>query len=216
MVSNPWSRVTGQYLTEVTTRARKNGRAWLGWYCSRYYNTGGSKHEGCRGAVPYEELTHAVRSALDPAAIQREVVAYLSTIKLTDPYIERTRLAADLAKTEKEADNLASAIGLGGNLPVLVGKLKSATARVDGLKASLAAQETLADQAATLDPEDLADALRLSQEGREDLTADREILRSLGVSITVDQSIKEARVRGTIGKVVEARLSSGVQLMCAW
>jgi site-specific DNA recombinase len=203
---------------KLSTRSRKGGRPWLGWYCSRYYGHGNSKHEGCRGAVPYEELTHAVRSALDPEAIQQEVIRYLFSIPATDVTARET-LAVDLAKAAKEVDNLADAIGQGGDLPVLVARLKAATARVGGLRAALAAQETLADQAASLDPEDLVEALRLSQEGVPDLTADRSVLRSLGVIVTVDRELKEAIIKGTVGKVVAARLggpSSGVPLTCAW
>jgi site-specific DNA recombinase len=143
---------------KLSTRSRKGGKPWLGWYCSRYYGHGNSKDEGCRGAVAYEELTHAVRSALDPAAIQQEVLAYLSTIKLTDPDIERARLGVELAKAEKEEGNLAEAIAQGGDMPVLVARLKAASTRVEGLRASLVSQEAVAEQAASLDPEEFAEA----------------------------------------------------------
>jgi hypothetical protein len=203
---------------KLSTRSRKDGKPWLGWYCSRYYGHGNSKDEGCRGAVAYEELTHAVRSALDPAAIQQEVLAYLSTIKLTDPDIERARLGVELAKAEKEEGNLAEAIAQGGDMPVLVARLKAASTRVEGLRASLVSQEAVAEQAASLDPEEFAEALRLSQEGREDLSADRRVLRSLGVTITINRELREALIMGNVHKVIAARLAatSDVALTCAW
>jgi hypothetical protein len=119
---------------------------------------------------------------------------------------QRDRIATNLAKFEKEADNLANAIGLGGDIPVLVAKLKTASARVEGLRASLASAQTVADRWGELDPEDLADALKLSRDGSPDLTADRSVLRSLGVTITVDQSLKEAVIQGNLDQLVAGRL----------
>jgi hypothetical protein len=53
-------------------------------------------------------------------------------------------------------------------LPVLVTKLKTATARVEALRTTLASAQTVAERWSELDPEDLADALRLSREGSPD------------------------------------------------
>jgi hypothetical protein len=91
-------------------------------------------------------------------------------------------------------------------LPVLVTKLKTATARVEALRTTLASAQTVAERWSELDPEDLADALRLSREGFPDLTADRSVLRSLGVQITVDSTLKEAVIQGNLDQVVAAKL----------
>jgi len=194
---------------KLSAISHKANRTWKGFDCGRYYQTGGSKLPGCRGSIHYEAITEAVRGALDPEVIQREVLAYLSTITLTDPDIERTRLEADLAKAEKEADNLANAIGLGGDMPVLVAKLKAATGRVEALRASLARQQAVADHWQEIDPEEIAAELRLAQEGeQEDLTAERQVLRSLGLTITVDRELKEALIQGNVSNIVASRLSS--------
>ena len=66
----------------------------------------------------------------------------------------------------------------------------------------------MVDNLGNLDPEDIADALRLAQESFPDLTADRKVLRALGVIITVDQPLKEAIIKGNVGLVVANRLSS--------
>ena len=76
-------------------------------------------------------------------------------------------------------------------LPVLVAKLKAATARVVSLRASLAAQDTLGD----------------GHDALPDVTADRKVLRALGVQITVDQALKEAIIMGDVARVVAGRLS---------
>jgi hypothetical protein len=44
----------------------KGGKPWKGWICTRRYRQGSSKLEGCRGSVPYDAITQAVRGALDP------------------------------------------------------------------------------------------------------------------------------------------------------
>ena len=108
---------------------------------------------------------------------------------------QRDRIAADLAKAEKEEQSYADAIGPGGDLPVLVAKLKGVSIRCETLRASLASHQAIADDVDDLDPEDLADALRLTHEGSPDLTADRKRLRTLGVQITVDQALRGSRDR---------------------
>ena len=89
----------------------------------------------------------------------------------------------------------------------LVAKLKTASARVEALRATLASAQTVADRWSELGPEDLADALKLSREGSPDLTADRKVLRALGVTITVDQALKEAVIHGNLGPIVSGKLS---------
>ena len=100
---------------------------------------------------------------------------------------------------------------------MLVTKLKAASARVVSLRASLAAQDTLADHLDEINAEDIADELRLAQEGKAtghdalpDVTADRKVLRALGVQITVDQALKEAIIVGDVARVVAGRRSSNV------
>ena len=107
----------------------------------------------------------------------------------------------------------ANAIGLGGDLPVLVAKLKAATAQVEALRASLASAQTVADRWGELDPEDLAAELRLTQGWSQDFTADRKVLRALGVTITVDRPLKEAIIQGNLVQIVASRLSSDAQFL---
>ena len=144
-------------------------------------------------------------------------MAYLETIKLPTEDSGRERMAADLAKAEKEEQNWLEAIGQGGDMPVLVTKLKAASARVESIRASLAAQEALVDHLDEINPQDIADELRLAQEGKAtgydalpDVSADRKVLRSLGVQITVDQTLKEAIIMGDVARVVAGRLSPNV------
>jgi hypothetical protein len=91
-------------------------------------------------------------------------------------------------------------------VPAFVAKWKVAQARVDALRASLASARAVVDRQAELDPEDLVEALRLSQDGTTDLSADRKVLRSMGVQITVDSALKQAVIRGSLGQVVAGRL----------
>jgi hypothetical protein len=98
---------------------------------------------------------------LDPKAIETEVIAYLKTFTAPGEEDQRDRIAADLGRAEREAQNWLEALGQGGDMPVLVARLRAATARVEGLRASLASAQTVADRWIELDPEDLADELRL-------------------------------------------------------
>ena len=68
-----------------------------------------------------------------------------------------------------------------------------------------------------INAEDIADELRLAQEGKgtrhdalPDVSADRKALRALGVQITVDQALKEAIIMGDVARVVAGRLSPNV------
>jgi hypothetical protein len=92
-------------------------------------------------------------------------------------------------------------------LPVLVAKLKTATARMESLRATLASQQAVADCYDELDPEDLAAELRLTQEWSPDVTADRKVLRALGA--TIDQALREAVIDGSLGRIVASKLSGG-------
>jgi hypothetical protein len=150
-------------------------------------------------------IRRAVGSTLDPEAIQAQVIAYLKTFAAPAEEDQRDRIAADLAEVEKEVEGYADAIGLGGDLPLLVAKLKAATAQVESLRATLAVirRRHRWDE---LDPEDLADALKLSREVSPDLTADWKVLRALGVQITVDPTLKEAVIQGNLDQVVAAKL----------
>jgi site-specific DNA recombinase len=193
---------------KLSAISHKGGKVWKGWYCARRYQQGNSALDGCKGSVPYDAIASAVRGALDPKAIEAEIIAYLKTIAAPGPEDQRDRIVADLAKAEKEEQSYADAIGLGGDLPVLVAKLKGVSFRCESLRASLASHQAIADNLDDLDPEDLADALRLTQEGSPDLTADRKVLRSLGVQITVDQALREAVIDGNLYRIVASRLSS--------
>ena len=150
---------------------------------------------------------------MDPKAIETEVIAYLKTFTAPGEEDQRDRIAADLGRAEREAQNWLEAIGQGGDMPVLVARLRAATARVEGLRASLASAQIVADRWIELDPEDLADELPLAQADSPDLTADRKVLRSLGVTITVDRELKEAVIQGNLGQIVASRLSSDAQNM---
>jgi hypothetical protein len=46
----------------------------------------------------------------------------------------------------------------------------------------------------------------LSREVSADLTADRKVLRALGVQITVDSTLKEAVIQGNLDQVVTSKL----------
>ena len=116
-------------------------------------------------------IRRAVGSTLDPEAIQAEVIAYRKTFAAPAEEDQRDRIATDLAKVEEEVEAYAGAIGLGRDLPILVAKLKAATAQVESLRATLAGHQAAADRWDELDPEDLADALKLSREVSPDLTA---------------------------------------------
>ena len=91
----------------------------------------------------------------------------------------------------------------------LCSKLKAAPAQVESLRATLASQQAVAERCYELDPEDLAAELRLTQEWSQDFTADRKVLRALGVQITVDQALREALIDGNLGPIVASKLAGG-------
>jgi hypothetical protein len=197
--------------------SHRGGKVHMGYLCTRRYKQGGPKLDGCKGSVPYDAITRAVRGALPPEVIEREIMAYLETIKLPTEDSGRERVAADLAKAEREEQNWLDAIGQGGDMPTLVTRLKAASARALSLRATLESQQAVADNLHKIKPEDIVDELRLAQEGKAtghdalpDVTADRKVLRALGVQITVDQALKEAIIVGDVARVVAGRLSSNV------
>ena len=81
----------------------------------------------------------AVRRALDPAEVAETMRAALAAQKTAteDRKVRRARLEHELAGAEKWAQNLRDAIGLGGDIPVLVGDLKAALGRVDEIQAEM-------------------------------------------------------------------------------
>jgi recombinase/recombinase-like zinc beta ribbon protein len=129
---------------KLSAISHKANKTWNGFYCGRYYQTGGSKLPGCRGSVPYDAITQAVRVALDPEVLQHEVLTYLGTIKLTDPDLERARLESEIKTTEREVDNLSRALQ-DGYSKALTERLRVAGARCESLHARLTNAQALAD-----------------------------------------------------------------------
>jgi len=183
-------------------------KPWRGWVCTKYTKQGGSRPAGCKGSVPYEAISQAVRNALDKETVEREVMAYLKTIAAPGPEDQREKMAVDLARAEKLMENRAQAMDLGRDMPMLVARWKEAQANVEALRATLSTQQAISDRWEEVDPEVLAGELRLTQAAlaQPDLTADRKALRSLGVTITVDSTLKEAIIMGTLDTVVSSKL----------
>ncbi len=62
------------------------------------------------------------------------------------------------------------------------------------------------DRLDEIDEEALADELRLAAEPQPDVTADRRVLKALGVIVTVDTTKEEATISGTLAGVLPTKL----------
>jgi hypothetical protein len=183
-------------------------KAWRGWVCTRYSKQGGSRLEGCRGSVPYDALTQAVMNALDRDTMKEKITDYwkaLFEVPADDNREDaRKSRTVELTQAEKLVQNRLQAMDLGGDMPVLVARWKEASERVEALRATLSTQQAISDRYEELDPEVLADELRLTDAAH--IQGNRQVLHALGVQITVDSKLKEAVIMGTLDKVVSSRL----------